>query len=92
MRAEPCQCFNAVWGTASNAKHLIVRGGLPVVFAPLGDEEDRVRQGDDGAFVSAACIERPELVREGRTGKASTPCELNEEPAVSVGSLFEGAG
>ena len=41
MRTETRQCLDAVWGTALNAKHLIARDGLPVVFAPLGDEEDR---------------------------------------------------
>ena len=69
-----------------------MRGGLPVVFAPFGDEVDRVRQGDDGAIMTVACVERPERELEGRLGKTRTTCELTEEPAVSVGTFFEGAG
>ena len=76
-------------------KPLTVRGGCPVAVAPFDDEEDRalelVRQGDDGAFVAAAYHEQPELELEDRLGKARTMGELTEEPAVSVGSLFEGA-
>jgi len=73
----------------------MVGGGTPVVFVPFGDEEDRaqvlVRRGGDGAFTAAAHDEGLELQPEDRLGTAGGISELTEEPAVSVGTLFDGA-
>lgn len=78
-----------------NGKHLTVRGGLPVVFASVEEEErafDLVRHGDDGALMTRAYDARPELEWEDRVDRVRATGGLTEEPAVSVGALFDRAG